>query len=155
MDGPLRLDPDFAEFCASLTARQVRFLIVGGYAVAAHGRPRMTGDLDLWIMVERANAERLVAALEDFGFASLGLDPEDFEQPNRVVQIGYAPLRIDLLTSIDGVEFASCWERRIEVPLDNGLVPVISLDDLLANKRAAGRAQDLADVEGLRDRNQQ
>lgn len=149
MDGRLRLDPDFAEFCALLTAHEVRFLIVGGYAVAAHGHPRMTGDLDVWLMVASDNAERVVRVLAAFGFAALGLEADDFRSPGRVVQLGYPPLRIDLLTSVDGVDFDHCWERRIDVPFDDTLVPVIGRDDLLASKRASGRPQDLADVEAL------
>lgn len=126
MDGLLKLAPDFAEFCRLLTAREVRFLIVGGYAVAAHGHPRLTGDLDVWLLVERENARRVVETLDAFGFSSSDLAAEDFQVPGRVVHLGYPPLRIDLLTGIDGVEFGACWERRIEIDLVDGSVPVIS-----------------------------
>lgn len=149
----MHLDPNFSEFIASLHARRVRFLIVGGYAVAAHGHPRYTADLDLWIGADEANARALLGALEDFGFADLDLTLEDFVTPDRVVQLGYPPLRIDLLTSIDGVDFVAAYERRIEVLLGDLRTPVISLDDLRCNKRATGRAQDLADLEALEDDN--
>lgn len=94
----MQLDRDFREFLECLTGRDVRFLVVGGYAVAAHGHPRYTGDLDLWIWTSAENAESLLSALEDFGFGSLGLVSEDFTEPGRVVQLGYPPVRIDLLT---------------------------------------------------------
>jgi hypothetical protein len=115
MDGRMELDPDFNEFIASCAAHDVRFLIVGGYAVAAHGHPRFTKDLDVWVWLEAQNANRLVAALEDFGFGSLGLTPDDFLDEGTVIQLGYPPKRIDILTQVDGVHFESCWERRIEV----------------------------------------
>lgn len=149
MAGPLRLDPDFVAFLRSLTAREVRFLVAGGYAVAVHGHPRYTGDLDVWLLVDEGNAAGVLAALSDFGFAELGLERADFTARNRVVQLGYPPLRIDLLTSLDGVEFEDCWPRRVEVAVDGLLVPFLAKDDLVRNKRAAGRAQDLADVEAL------
>lgn len=149
MAGPLRLDPDFVAFLRSLTARDVRFLVAGGYAVAAHGHPRYTGDLDVWLLVDEGNAGGVVAALSDFGFGALGLERSDFTSRGRVVQLGYPPLRIDLLTSLDGVEFEDCWPRRVEVEVDGQLVPFLGKDDLVRNKRAAGRTRDLADVEAL------
>lgn len=109
MDGLLRLDRDFSEFIGFLSAHEVRFLVVGSYAVAVHGHPRYTGDLDVWVLVHHDNAERLLCALDDFGFGSVGLTAADFMQPNRVVQLGYPPLRIDLLTSVDGVAFDDCY----------------------------------------------
>jgi hypothetical protein len=145
------LDPNFSEFIASLHAREVRFLIVGGYAVGMHGHPRYTADLDVWLRADEANARALLGALEDFGFADLDLTTDDFLTPEHVVQLGYPPLRIDLLTSIDGVDFAEAYERRVEVMLDDLMVPVISLNDLRRNKQTTGRAQDLADLEALED----
>ncbi len=145
----MNLDPDFSEFIASSHAREVRFLIVGGYAVGMHGHPRYTADLGVWIAADEVNAHALLRALEDFGFADLDLAIGDFLAPERVVQLGYPPLRIDLLTSIDGVEFEEAYERRLEVRLGELVVPVISLDDLRRNKHASGRAQDLADLEAL------
>ncbi|MGC1238058.1 MAG: DUF6036 family nucleotidyltransferase [Acidimicrobiales bacterium] len=145
----VQLDPDFRDFVKLFVANDVRFLIVGGYAVAAHGLPRYTGDLDAWVWVSSENASRVVASLEAFGFTGLGLSEDDFNQPDRVVQLGYPPYRIDILTSIDGVEFEPAWERRVILELDGISVPFIGRDDLLINKRSAGRPQDIADVERL------
>jgi hypothetical protein len=148
----MRLDPDFSEFIACCAAREVRFLIVGGYAVAVHGHPRYTKDLDVWVWIDRGNADRLVEALNDFGFGSLGLVADDFLEPESVVQLGYPPKRIDILTSVDGVEFADCYPNRSEVELEGveRTVPFIGLDDLIANKKASGRPQDQADIQSLR-----
>ena len=146
----LTLPPDFREFIASCIAREVRFLIVGGYALAAHGHPRATKDLDVWLWLDPANADRVVEALDDFGLGSSGLGPEDFLEPDTIIQLGYVPLRIDLLTMISGVRFEDCWERRIPLEVDGLVAGLIARDDLIANKVAAGRAQDLADVEILR-----
>lgn len=145
----MELDRDFSEFIASCVAHEVRFLVVGGHALAAHGHPRFTKDLDVWVWVDRQNANRLVAALADFGFASLGLTPSDFLEEGVVVQLGYPPKRIDILTAIDGVEFQECWEQRAEVVVDGVQVSFISAEDLIANKKASGRPQDVADVSAL------
>jgi hypothetical protein len=145
----VQLDPDFRDFVNLFLANDVRFLIVGGYAVAAHGLPRDTGDLDACVWVSSENASRVVASLEAFGFTGLGLSEDDFDQPDRVVQLGYPPYRIDILTSIDGVEFKPAWTRRVIIEFDGIGVPFIGRDDLLANKRATGRPQDIADVERL------
>ena len=145
----MELNRDFSEFIASCAAHEVRFLIVGGYAVAAHGHPRFTKDLDVWVWVDEQNAGRLVSALEDFGFGSLGLTPADFLEEGVVVQLGYPPQRIDLLTAVDGVRFEACWDRRVEVEIGGQRIPFVSADDLLANKRASGRPQDLADVAAI------
>jgi hypothetical protein len=147
----MELDRDFKEFLACLVAHNVRFLVVGGYAVAVHGHPRYTGDLDIWIWTGSENADDLLSALADFGFASVGLTSADFTEPDRVIQLGYPPVRIDLLTSIDGVDFESCFARRIEVPLGDLSVPFIALDDLRTNKAASGRPQDRADLAALED----
>jgi hypothetical protein len=146
MGGRMELDRDFSEFIASCAAHSVRFLIVGGYAVAAHGHPRFTKDLDVWVWLDEQNANRLVSALEDFGFGSLGLTPADFLEEGVVVQLGYPPKRIDILTQVDGVQFDPCWERHVEVEIGGQRVPFLSANDLLANKKAAGRPQDMADV---------
>lgn len=146
----MRLTKDFREFIESCLARDVRFLIVGGYALAAHGAPRYTKDLNVWVWLEPTNAARVVDVLEDFGFA--GLTIEDLFDPASLgVQLGREPNRIDLLTAIQGVDFEACWPNRVEFPLGDVRVPVIGLDDFVANKRAAGRLQDLADVEAVRE----
>jgi hypothetical protein len=143
------IDRDFREFVESFLARDVRFLVVGGYALAAHGLPRATGDFDTWVWVDRANARRIVSALEDFGFGGIGITDDDFLERDRVVQLGYPPLRIDVITSIDGVEFNEAYDRRLTIEVDGLHLPVIGRDDLIANKRASGRPQDLADLQRL------
>jgi hypothetical protein len=145
----LDLDRDFSEFVACFIAHDVRFLVVGGYALAAHGVPRATGDFDAWIWVDADNARRVLSALDEFGFGSVGLTVSDFDRPDSVVQLGYPPLRIDVITSIDGVEFLDAWERRMDVDVVGLRVPFIGLDDLVANKRASGRPQDRVDVDTL------
>ncbi len=147
----MHLDRDFSEFIECLRAREVRFLVVGGYAVAAHGHPRYTGDLDVWLLVGSENAMRLLRALEDFGFGAVGLTVDDFMWSGRVVQLGYPPFRIDLLTSADGVQFDDCWDERLEIVVDGVPVPFIGLEDLRRNKTATGRPQDVADLAALDD----
>jgi hypothetical protein len=146
------LNSDFKEFAELLNANGVEYLVVGGYALAAHGHPRYTGDIDFWVSHERVNIERLLKVLQAFGFDSLGLGAEDFSA-DTVVQLGQPPRRIDLLTGIDGVEFAGCWARRETVSFDGLTLNLIGLDDFKANKRAAGRLKDLADLEALAGKN--
>ncbi len=143
------LDPDFLDFISSCIGRDVRFLIVGGYAVAAHGHPRYTKDLDVWVLVDQRNVEQLLLALGDFGFGSLDLTPDDFLDDDVVIQLGYEPVRIDVLTGASGVDFADCYERRVEIDVAGVHVPFISLPDLRRNKAASGRLRDLADLEDL------
>jgi hypothetical protein len=149
----MHLDPDFSEFVECFTVHDVRYLVVGGYALAAHGLPRATGDFDAWIWVDDENAKRVVAALTAFGFGQLGLTVDDFNRPDSVVQLGYPPYRVDILTSIDGVDFSDAWTRRLTVEVDGRPLQIIGRADLVANKVAAGRPQDLADVERLRAHN--
>lgn len=145
----LDLDPDFAEFVDCLARHDVRYLVVGGYALAAHGLPRATGDLDVWVMVDPTNADQVVRALRDFGFGELGLTVDDFLVPHQVVQLGYPPYRIDILTAIDGVEFEDAWQRRTSVASGGIELHVIGRGDLITNKRASGRRRDLDDVDRL------
>ncbi len=142
------LNRDFKEFAELLNARSVEYLVVGGYALAAHGHPRYTGDIDFWIRPTADNIARLLSALHDFGFGSLGLTAGDFGA-DTVVQLGQPPRRIDLLTSIDGVSFESCFARREQIELDGVPLGIIGLEDFKTNKRAAGRLKDLADLESL------
>jgi predicted nucleotidyltransferase len=146
----LILTRDFREFIECCVTHDVRFLIVGGYALAAHGHPRATKDLDVWLLLDPENADRIVEALDEFGFGSLHLTRDDFLEPETVIQLGYPPLRIDLLTSISGVTFADCWHRRVAVDVGGIEAGFIALEDLIANKLASGRSQDLVDVERLR-----
>jgi hypothetical protein len=124
-------------------------LIVGGYAVSFHGHPRYTKDLDIWIRIDRHNAEKVVQALDQFGFASSKLAPADFLEPDTVIQLGYPPNRIDLLMGLTGVDFDSCHRNRIEEEIDGVILPFIDLENLRRNKKATGRLQDLADLENL------
>ena len=147
--GNMVLNQDFKEFIQSLNDNQVRYLVIGGYAVALHGHPRYTKDLDLWIEHSEESAVKMIAALDQFGFASLDLKPADFLEPNQVIQLGYPPNRIDIMTSLEGIEFESCYESRVVVIVDNVEISFIDLDNLKKNKRATGRFQDLADIENL------
>lgn len=143
------LSQDFREFVASLNASGARYLVVGGYAVALHGHPRYTKDIDIWIENTPDNASRVVKALDGFGFGSLGLTEADFLAPDQIIQLGYPPNRIDLLTSLSGVDFTVCYPARLDVDLDGMTVAFIDLENLKKNKRAAARTQDLADLENL------
>lgn len=149
MGGRVNLSRDFREFCQSLNANGVRYLIVGGYAVAAHGRPRYTKDLDVWIAADRDNAAKVMAALRDFGFGEVVLRVDDLATPGQVVQLGYPPQRIDLLTSASGVDFNECYAEKFESVVDGVPIPFIGLRDLKKNKLAAGRPIDLGDVDEL------
>jgi predicted nucleotidyltransferase len=143
------LNQDFKEFIQSLNDNHVRYLVIGGYAVALHGYPRYTKDIDIWIETTPGNAANMVKALEQFGFGSLGLQAADFVTPDQIIQLGYPPNRIDLVTTPPGVDFESCYESRIKVEMDNVTVSFIDLENLKKSKRAAGRQQDLADLENL------
>lgn len=143
------LTSDFKEFAELLNSNKVEYLVVGGYALAAYGHPRYTGDLDFWVGTDAGNASSVLVALGQFGFGALGIEIEDLTKPNQVIQLGYPPGRIDLLTSIDGVDFASCYQRRIAFELDGITMNFIALEDFKINKRAVGRHQDLADLEAI------
>ncbi|MEI8405304.1 MAG: DUF6036 family nucleotidyltransferase [Actinomycetes bacterium] len=145
----MEMDRDFNEFAELLLDHEVRFLIVGGYALAAHGAPRYTGDLDAWLWVDPINATRVLAVLEECGFEAVDVTIEALLNPDLVIQLGYPPHRIDLLTGIDGVSFDAAWDRRVEFDIAERRIPFISRDDLIANKVAAGRPQDIADVARL------
>jgi hypothetical protein len=140
---------DFKEFIELLEKHQVKYLVVGGYAVGFHGYPRFTGDLDIWLQPDPENAIRILIAIRDFGFNFSNLNEKDFEVPGNVVQIGNPPLRIDLLTEIDGVQFEDAYAQRIEATIFNQKTNFISYNDLIKNKRATGRFKDLGDVENL------
>jgi hypothetical protein len=144
-----RLAVDFRDLLRVFVARDVRFLVVGAYALAVHGRPRATGDLDVWVDATPENAERAVAALREFGAPLHDLRVCDLARRGVVFQIGLPPLRIDVLTAIDGVEFPGAWRRRIIADFDGVRVPVIGRQDFLVNKRATGRLKDRADAERL------
>lgn len=143
------LPPDFSEFLRLLNAYSVEYLIVGGYAVGFHGHPRATADIDLWVPMRQTTADQLVLALRAFGFDVPELSPALFLRPDQIIRLGAPPLRIELLTTISGVDFDDCYPRAVTATLDGVEVRMISLADLKANKRAAGRHQDLADLDHL------
>ena len=145
----MELDKDFNEFVELFLEHNVRFLIVGGYALAAHGLPRATGDLDAWVWINPENAQNIMRALNAFGFQNLLLTESDFSKENSIIQLGYPPFRIDILTSIDGVAFDQAWEKKVVVELNGMNVPFIGREDLITNKKATGRPQDIADVSRL------
>jgi len=130
----------------ALCAAGVEFLIVGAHALAAHGIPRATGDLDVWVRATPENAERVLAALRAFGAPLFDLARDDLTRPDTIFQIGVIPCRVDILTSISGVEFDAAWPGRLQLDIEGLTVPCIGRSELLANKRAAGRPKDLADL---------
>jgi hypothetical protein len=142
------LNPDFKEFAESFNACGVDYLVVGGYALAAYGHPRYTGDIDFWLRPSADNIQRVLQALAKFGFGSLGLTAQDFAA-DTVVQLGHPPRRIDLLMGLDGVSFDACWDRRQTLQVDEVALHFIGLDDFKTNKRATGRLKDLADLQAL------
>ena len=139
---------DFKEFLKSHSNR-VEYLLIGGYAVGIHGHIRATNDLDVWVNMSPENADRIEQALRELGFAAAGLTSGLFLTPNNVVRMGVPPIRIEILTSISGVEFESCYVERETNRIEEIVVPVISLARLRQNKAASGRAKDLADLESL------
>jgi len=143
------LNQDFREFIESLNANQVRYLIVGGYAVAFYGHPRYTKDIDIWIDRTPENARRIVSSLEMFGFASLGLTEADFLEPDTIIQLGFPPNRIGVITSLVGVEFNVCYSSRQVLEIEGFQLDFIDLENLKKNKKASGRAIDLDDLEKL------
>jgi hypothetical protein len=147
--GGVMFNQDFKEFIQLLNDNQVHYLVVGGYAVALHGYPRYTKDIDIWIELAQENAIRLVQTLEQFGFASLGLKESDFLKEDQIIQLGYAPNRIDIITTLPGITFNECYEKRLLVEIDEVKVNFIDRDNLRKNKKATGRLQDLADLEKL------
>jgi predicted nucleotidyltransferase len=145
----IRLPQDFKEFLQLLNSKKIEYLVIGGYAVAFHGHPRATGDLDIWIATSRDNAHKTVEAIKEFGFNNPELKEEIFLKKNRNIRMGNEPLRIEILTSIDGVEFSECYSNKKLAAIDDIEVNFISLKDLKKNKIASGRLQDLADIENL------
>jgi hypothetical protein len=146
----IHLPRDFKEFIQCMNSAGVEYLLVGGYAVGFHGAPRFTADMDIWVGVDRSNAQKLGRALEQFGFHDPQVISGAFVRPNSVFRIGHPPLQIDLLAEVSGCDFADWYSRR-EILIRDGIeISLISFDDLKLNKRAAGCAKDLGDLEGLR-----
>lgn len=145
------LNEDYKEILQELSAEKVRFLLVGAYALAAHGYPRATVDLDIWVLPTHENAKAVLRALTRFGAPVSGLAIQDLEKEGTVFQIGVAPRRIDILTALSGLDFEDTFGRSIPVDIEGIQVYVPSIDDLIRNKRAAGRTRDLADAEALEE----
>jgi len=142
----IRLQADLKEFLSLLAANKVEYLLIGGYAVGYYGYPRPTGDMDVWVAMTRENAERIVRTFADF---AVRVSAEKFLEENSVVRMGVPPFRLEVLTTIDGVDFKECYAARNEVDIDGVHVDLISLSDLRKNKAASGRLKDLSDLENL------
>lgn len=145
----IHLPPDFKEFLKLLNAHQVEYLLIGGYAVGYHGYPRATADMDIWIAMNPANAEKVVTVLREFGFNLPDLSPELFLKEWQIVRLGVPPVRIEIATTISGVNFSECYAEKVLDELDCEQVKLIGLKHLKINKKASGRHQDLADLENL------
>lgn len=143
------LHTDWLDLLRCLSKHRVRFLMIGGHAVSLHSEPRYTEDLDLFVEATLANGRRLQSALVEFGLGAVAPKPEELATPGPFWMFGRKPVRIDLLTEIPAVAFRGAWKRRLELEIDGIVLPVIGRKDLIANKRSAGRAKDLADVESL------
>jgi len=143
------LPSDFRDFLKLLNSNNVKYLLIGGYAVGYHGYSRATADMDVWIALDPDNADRVMLALRDFGFSSAELEASLFLEEGKIVRMGVPPLRIEILTKISGVSFEDCYPHRVTAQIDGIEVPVISLEHLKINKRASGRFKDLADLEQL------
>lgn len=145
----LELANDYKEFLRLLRAHGVEYLLIGGWAVGYHGYPRATYDLDVWIATSPANANRVVKALSEFGFSGPELSTDLFLKEDQIVRMGIEPVRIEVMTSISGVEFGECYRERLETTMNDVPVSLINLRDLKINKEASGRLKDLADLEQL------
>ena len=132
-----------------MNSHHVEYVVVGGHAVAFHGHPRFTGDIDFLVRAASENAKRVLRVLNAFGFGNVGISERDLLEPGRIIQLGHPPNRIDILTSISGVDFKTAWGSRVPTVLDDQAVDLIGWHELLQNKRAAGRQKDLADIEKL------
>ena len=143
------MNRDFAEMLSALSEAGAEFLIVGAHALAAHGVPRATGDLDIWVSATPANARRVMQALTAFGAPLHDLTLDDLTRLDTVFQIGVPPSRVDILTGVSGVQFDDAWPRRVALYLEGAVVSVISREDFIRNKRATGRPKDLADIDSL------
>ena len=145
----MEVSKDFEEFFESLNSNKARYLVVGGYAFGIHAKPRFTGDMDIFIDSQKDNAGRILKALNEFGFGGLNVTIDDLTKPDQVIQFGYQPLRIDLLTSISGVTFSQAWNNKVVGKYGKQSVYFIGKEDLIKNKKASGRKRDLLDLEDL------
>lgn len=145
----MRVEKDFVDFIKLLNRRKVKYLIVGAYAVTYYSHPRNTGDIDFFIEASEGNAQKILRVLEEFGFRSLNIKVEDLLNPNLVIQLGVEPNRIDLITSISGVDFTEAYDSRVPGLLGRSKTYFISLDNLIKNKKSAKRKKDFADLKQL------
>jgi len=145
------MNQDFLDLLRAFIDRNVRYLIVGAYALGVHGRPRATGDLDVWVDATAENAANVIAALEQFGAPTAQVSAEDFSRPGIVFQMGLPPLRIDVLTELSGLTFDDAWSTRTQAAFGPVMAEVIGLEAFIRNKRATGRAKDLGDIEALNE----
>ncbi len=145
----MRVEKDFKEFIELLNNNKIKYLIVGGFAFSYYAEPRFTKDIDIFVEVDDKNAKKIINALNEFGFGGIGLKKEDFLKKDNIIQLGYAPLRIDIITSITGVLFKTAWKNKINGKYGDIDCYFISKDDLIQNKQASGRPQDIADVKKL------
>jgi predicted nucleotidyltransferase len=143
------LNPDFRDILSTFIEERVEFLVVGGYAMAAHRLPRATKDLDLWIRASADNAARVLRALDAFGAPRHGLTAADLQTEGTIYQVGVPPNRVDVITTVDGVQFPDAWQDRAEVDIDGLRIPIIGRRQLIVNKRTVGRPQDLVDADLL------
>jgi len=147
----MRLEKDFEDLFESFNTHEVRYCVVGSFAMAFHGKPRYTKDVDLLVDCTPENAKRIVDALDEFGFASLGLREGDLLERGSIIQLGREPVRVDLILSIEGLDFDEIWSRRCTASYGKGDVPFMGIGDLIEAKKLAGRKQDEADLELLRE----
>ncbi|WDE97548.1 nucleotidyl transferase AbiEii/AbiGii toxin family protein [Lentisphaera profundi] len=145
----MEIQQDFRDLLHLFNEQKVKYLVVGGYALAFHGAPRFTGDIDIWVRTSSENADKIINALNEFGFGALGITKQDLTQDDQVLQLGYPPIRIDIMTSIDGVDFDEAFNNSLLTSYGDIKIKIISKDDFIKNKRATGRYKDLADIEAL------
>jgi len=145
----IELHPDFKDFLRLLSSHDVRYLLVGGYAVGYHGYPRATGDMDIWIELSESNSKKVISAFRDFGMPNEAISEDLFMEENKVIRMGVPPVRLEVITSASGVAFDECYSNREVIEIDGIPINFISLQDLKKNKRAAGRHKDLEDIEHL------
>ncbi|MBE9510892.1 MAG: hypothetical protein IMY71_08455 [Bacteroidetes bacterium] len=145
----MEVQPDFKDLLGLFNAYKVEYMIVGGYALAYHGAPRYTGDIDIYVKPDSQNAELIMKALVEFGFSSVGLTVEDFENPDKVIQLGVPPVRVDIITSISGVSWKDAYSGYVDGKYGDVPVKYIGLNEFIINKRTTGRKKDLSDLEAL------
>ena len=155
MKRKIKLEKDILDFVALCNKHEVRYLVIGGYAVSIHGHPRSTKDIDVCIEMSELNASKMISVINEFGFGSLKLNKEDFLKKDLVTQLGFPPLRIDILNDLDGVNFQEAWNNKKIVTFEHVPVNFIGYNELLIVKQKSGRSQDIADIELLKKRNKE